>query len=83
MPGSSPATGGGKRNLTNRVNMIRSFTSSFGRLFLKGSLGVVNSLSLTCQLLAFSRCQVLVPQLLDLNAVVSNLEKRMRRGCAR
>ena len=35
--------------------------------------------SLTHQLLAFSRRQVLAPQVLDLNAVVSNLEKMLRR----
>src|ERR1019366_5540012 len=35
--------------------------------------------SLTRQLLAFSRHQVLAPQILDLNAVVSNLEKMLRR----
>jgi PAS domain S-box-containing protein len=35
--------------------------------------------SLTRQLLAFSRRQVLAPQILDLNEVVSNLEKMLRR----
>jgi hypothetical protein len=35
--------------------------------------------SLTRQLLAFSRRQVLVPQVLDLNSVVSNLQKMLRR----
>jgi len=35
--------------------------------------------SLTRQLLAFSRRQVLAPQILDLNVVVSNLEKMLRR----
>jgi len=35
--------------------------------------------SLTRQLLAFSRRQVLVPQVLDLNSVVSNMQKMLRR----
>jgi PAS domain S-box-containing protein len=35
--------------------------------------------SLTRQLLAFSRSQVLAPQVLDLNEVVSNLEKMLKR----
>jgi two-component system cell cycle sensor histidine kinase/response regulator CckA len=35
--------------------------------------------SLTRQLLAFSRRQVLVPQILDLNSVVSNMQKMLRR----
>jgi PAS domain S-box-containing protein len=35
--------------------------------------------TLTRQLLAFSRSQVLAPQVLDLNAVVSNLEKMLKR----
>src|SRR5439155_15998921 len=34
---------------------------------------------LTRQLLAFSRRQILLPQLLDLNVVVSNLDKILRR----
>jgi len=35
--------------------------------------------SLTRQLLAFSRRQVLAPQIVDLNAVVANMEKMVRR----
>ncbi len=35
--------------------------------------------SLTRQLLAFSRRQVLIPQILDLNSVVSNVQKMLRR----
>jgi PAS domain S-box-containing protein len=35
--------------------------------------------ALTRQLLAFSRRQVLVPQVLDLNSVVSNMQKMLRR----
>jgi two-component system, cell cycle sensor histidine kinase and response regulator CckA len=35
--------------------------------------------SLTCQLLAVGRAKVLAPQLLDLNAVVSNLGTMLRR----
>ncbi len=35
--------------------------------------------ALTRQLLAFSRRQVLVPQVLDLNSVVSNVQKMLRR----
>jgi two-component system cell cycle sensor histidine kinase/response regulator CckA len=38
-----------------------------------------NAASLTRQLLAFSRQQVLEPKFLDLNAIVRNLEKMMRR----
>ncbi len=37
------------------------------------------SASLTRQLLAFSRRQVLTPKLLDLNAVIRNIEKMLRR----
>jgi PAS domain S-box-containing protein len=35
--------------------------------------------SLTSQLLAFSRRQVLAPQVVDLNSIVSNLEKMLKR----
>lgn len=38
-----------------------------------------SSASLTRQLLAFSRRQVLAPRLLDLNAVIRNIEKMLRR----
>jgi PAS domain S-box-containing protein len=38
-----------------------------------------SSASLTRQLLAFSRRQVLAPRLLDLNAVIGNIEKMLRR----
>src|SRR6266576_3399361 len=39
----------------------------------------VRAADLTCQLLAFSRQQVLAPKVLELDALVTNLEKMLRR----
>lgn len=46
---------------------------------LKRSTGAQRAADLTKQLLAFSRKQVLQPKVLDLNAIVTNLGKMLRR----
>jgi nitrogen-specific signal transduction histidine kinase len=57
---------------------LRSDTEASGHLR-EISLAGERAATLTRQLLAFSRRQVLTPQVLDLNAVVSNLDKMLQR----
>ncbi|MDR3678093.1 MAG: PAS domain S-box protein, partial [Acidobacteriota bacterium] len=57
---------------------LRSDTEASGHLK-EISLAGERAATLTRQLLAFSRRQVLTPQVLDLNAVVSNLDKMLQR----
>jgi PAS domain S-box-containing protein len=58
-----------------RFSPEHRFRKDLEQIYLAGE----RAASLTRQLLAFSRKQVLQPQILDLNAVVADLEKMLRR----
>ena len=55
-----------------RNSLLRRYTSEIKKAGERAA-------SLTRQLLAFSRLQVMAPQVLDLNAVISDMEKILRR----
>ena len=81
--------GGVAHDFNNLLTVINGYTELLLDQFasdtrVSATLNVVKeagerAASLTRQLLAFSRRQVLAPQVIDLNSVVSNLEKMLKR----
>jgi PAS domain S-box-containing protein len=81
--------GGVAHDFNNLLTVINGYTELLQEKFAADGLASTyltevknageRAASLTRQLLAFSRRQVLAPQVIDLNAVVSNLEKMLKR----
>jgi PAS domain S-box-containing protein len=79
--------GGVAHDFNNLLTIISGYGQLLQEHLSSGDLGYVEEIlkasdratALTRQLLAFSRRQILAPQVLDLNSVVANLEKMLRR----
>ena len=81
--------GGVAHDFNNLLSVIHGYTELVMRRFAPGSDGLRDAqhvlhatekaASLTLQLLAFGRKQVLAPRILDLNAVIRDLDRILRR----